>query len=343
MMNTREMSLGFHDASTQSVLIAPIKIAPNIAKHSSFKQYIYSWMALEELIKVMKRQPRDDFDLENDRLERFSVRFVVDTNYNSWFALEGELSTVTPVHSQMVNEAHVVTAGNIVFSEDYKTIIEITNKSGHYLPEFKTLVFFIQMLFALETDPRFSIKIAPEIKLVSYARQSSFIPDPISHIILEKEELRSLLPEDIAPPLRPYPFAKLRRTEAEQLVFNSPEDYFNHIVPPKTERKSFPDLRLRYDTVNSFQAQSRKSLSISTTLADSSQQLSDFGVFRSGKRSNEDSHHSVNQIICDSMVSSSQTKGIAPISSSPPKKARPFSEQETKENTIAYGIAELVK
>ena len=92
MINSSEMSVDFHAAALERAQISPIKIDPSISKIYSFKQYIYSWMALDELIKELKKQPRDTFDPESDRLERLSIRFVVDKMGNPWFALEGEES-----------------------------------------------------------------------------------------------------------------------------------------------------------------------------------------------------------------------------------------------------------
>lgn len=350
MINSSEMSIGFHDASRQRAPISPIRIAPSVSEPSSFKQYIYSWMALDELIKVLKKQPRDTFDPENDRLERFSIRFVIDKIGNPWFALEGEVSAVTPAHSQMVDQDVVLTAGNIVLSEDYTTIIEITNKSGHYLPEFKTLVFFIKMLFAVEADPRFSLKIAPEMKIVRYEKQSSFIPAPISDITLSKEALYSLLPIDFMPQIQAYPFAKLRKAEGIQSMFDSYEGYFNHKNPKPSARHSFLDELMPPSPDSRIKTKPRRSL-LPLDDSSSSYTLAGFGLFGSAsstpeKRSLDASTHNVLEM-CQ-LLASNLTQGHStspqisasdntPFTGSPgdENKVRLFSKQRKLENTLS--------
>ncbi len=350
MINSSEMSIGFHDASRQSAPIWPIRIAQSVSEPSSFKQYIYSWMALDELIKVLKKQPRDTFDPENDRLERFSIRFVIDTSGNPWFALEGEVSVLTPAHSQMVDQDAVLTAGNIVLSEDYSTIIEITNKSGHYLPEFNTLVFFIKMLFAVEADSRFSLKIAPEMKIVRYAKQSSFIPDPISHITLSKEALYSLLPIDFMPQIQAYPFAKLRKAEGIQSVFDSYEDYFNHKNPKPSASHSFLDELIPRSPDSRIKRKPRRSL-LPFDDSSSSYPLAGFGLFGSAsstpeKRSFGTSTHNVlgmYQLLASNLTPGHSTSpeisksDNAPFTGSPidENKATLFSKQRKMENTLS--------
>ncbi len=352
MINSSEMSVDFHAAALERGQISPIKIDPSISKIYSFKQYIYSWMALDELIKELKKQPRDTFDPENDRLERLSIRFVVDKMGNPWFALEGEESGSTPVHSQMVNEDVVLTAGNLVFSEDYETIIEITNKSGHYLPEFKTMVFFTQILFALEADPRFYLRIAPEIKVVRYARQSSFIPDPISHITLPKEALRNALPVDLTPLIQHYPFAKIRTAAGVQSVFDSFKDYFDHKNLKSNAGHSLSNDNVMFRPSTSIKTKNRRSLqpfNDSAQMISSYHRLTDFGLFRttsmtSEKRSNDalnQNKRDMTNLLPSSMLQGHPTSpqitashnAILAGSPGDAKKIRLFSEHEHLENT----------
>ncbi|MGV3740550.1 MAG: hypothetical protein ACO1N3_04590 [Gammaproteobacteria bacterium] len=204
--------------------IASLKKTPKINTISDvhkgpINQKIYSWMALNELIQYLKQQKPDPFDDEADRLELFSIRFVVDRNMRVWFSREGTCSSGVPAHSDMVGDEQVYAAGNLVFSKDYTTIVEITNKSGHYEPQFGTLVFFLSILFALEENPNFPVRIAEEIKLVKYKKQTDFNPVPVSELSVLKADLYHLIPADFKViTTGEYPFIKLRRCDGVQVI-----------------------------------------------------------------------------------------------------------------------------
>ena len=211
MHNLTDIRVDFQNTLNQFQTIPPVKIlAPK--KVQNVKQYIYSWMALPDLIEILKQQIPDTFDEEADRLERFTVRFVVDQHRKPWFALEGELSVSRPAHSDMVNNEPVYSSGNMVFSKDYSTIEEITNKSGHYEPAFGTLVFFLNLLLDLEKHSKFPFRIADQLKLVQYQKKEDcFNPHPVIELLLSKTELENLIQAD--PRLtanNDYPRIKLR-------------------------------------------------------------------------------------------------------------------------------------
>lgn len=222
MQNLSDISSDFYSAHAAQTAIRKVSIPP--LRPTSIDQSIYSWMALPDLIAKLKTKRRDSFDEEADRLERLSVRFVVDTHHHLWFSFEGECGVTIPAHSDMVNDADVLSAGNLVFSDDYQTIIEITNKSGHYEPAFGSVVFLISSLFALESDPRFPVQIASEIKLVSYQKITIFNPEPIAEITLSKQELRNLLPLTLQSNISDLcPYIKQRRRD-KVIIINQHSD-----------------------------------------------------------------------------------------------------------------------
>jgi hypothetical protein len=224
MINLSDVRTDFQTALARFERINPVKINAPTQKNY-IKQYIYSWMALHDLIELLKKQSKDTYDPDADRLERFSVRFVVDRNFHCWFAREGDGTGCIPAHSDMVDNQSVFTAGNLVFSEDYTTIIEITNKSGHYEPRFGTLVFFLALLFSLESNPNFSLKIAPDITLVNYEKVTSFQPEAIAMCCLQKTALQEMIPADVRlqPSDQAYDFIRVRTEDRVTVVEPKPE------------------------------------------------------------------------------------------------------------------------
>lgn len=213
MINITDIRTSFYASivTFETTCKVPIFSASSI---SHFNQKIYSWMALNDLIQVLKQEIPDSFDEENDLLERFTIRFVVDKNMRIWFAREGECTSSIPAHSDMIADENVYTAGNFVFSKDYTTIIEITNKSGHYLPPFGSLVFFVSLLLGLENNPDFPVRIAEEIQLVSYQKQTDFNPVAISRCTLSRKQLFPCIPIDNRiKTTGDYPFIKLRKRD----------------------------------------------------------------------------------------------------------------------------------
>lgn len=256
MNNFSEMVANFHQAHQSQVLIPPVKIQSAGPKKFFPRQYIYSWKALPELIKQLREESKNTFDLEEDRNDRLGLRYVVDRNGHVWFAREGEESSSVPTHSEMVDGDDVYTSGSIFFSENYKTIVEITNKSGHFLPEFQTIVSFLTVLFSLENNPAWAVSIAPQVKLVKYQKQASqFTPAPIDSMTVSKEELRSAL-QDLVAPVLEYPYARFRKIDPENTLFTmfeileTNEQYTAHKHPPVSENSLFSDCDFSFDFPN---------------------------------------------------------------------------------------------
>lgn len=211
-------------------------------------QKIYSWMALKDLIQVLNRVSPDSYDKAADRLERFTIRFVVDANMRIWFAREGTCSASIPAHSDMVADENVYTAGNLVFSETHEDIIEITNKSGHYLPPFGSLVIFLSLFLDLEKNPDFRVKIADNIKLVNYQKQTDFAPVAISEATVSKSELVLSIPfDDRIKPTGEYLFIKLRKSE--EVCFLGLDSYEDSLMYTTEKDTSFTNLTSSVDSV----------------------------------------------------------------------------------------------
>lgn len=216
MLDLSDIRNQFQTAFTTPALISK-KRTPAVLGKYSIRQSIYSWMALHELIAILKKitlspfDSEDDFESEDDRLNKYSIRFVIDSEMQIWFAREGTYSGSIPAHSHMVDDESVFAAGNLLLSEDYRSIVGITNKSGHYEPGLGTLVYVIAVLFSLENHPKFPLKFAPNITLTEYRVATAFHPKPTANLEISKANLQHLLPENSEPTLREdSPYKKLR-------------------------------------------------------------------------------------------------------------------------------------
>lgn len=284
MINFSEIVTDFRQAHQNPVLIPPVKIQLAGPDRSFPRQYIYSWKALPELINQLRKVSKNNHDLEEDRNDRLGLRYAVDRNGNAWFAREGEESSSVPTHSEMVDGDYVQTSGSIFFSEDYKTIVEITNKSGHFLPEFQTIVSFLTILFSLENNPEWAVSIAPKVTLVNYRKsESKFAPDPTSSITVPKRKLQFALNKLVAPVLVDYPFARLRKIDPENKtftmfeIFETHEQYTAHKNPPVREKNILNEFDLDFnDTTNPDDPWSWRSINNGNDSI-----LSDLGMFSS--------------------------------------------------------------
>ncbi len=116
---------------------------------------IYPISELSALITKLKMIENEDIDSDDeDRNCKVRLRYLVDVNFNLWFAQEGAATRKIPAHYQMTGEkssdARCVLAGNIEFSEDYQTITMINHKSGDFRPDFKAMKWILAILIANE-------------------------------------------------------------------------------------------------------------------------------------------------------------------------------------------------
>ena len=165
----------------QAKEVVKLKLAPDAPCFYNYS--FYPLHCLAELRDIVKHFATGDkiYAVENDDfLANYAVRFVVDRDDVIKFTREGPRSSTVPAHSDYATS--VLSAGDLIFSEDYSKISKITNKSGHFKPSFATLVFALPLI--LESG----FPLADEITLVNEANdeQDTFY----------LEELRSLIPKD---------------------------------------------------------------------------------------------------------------------------------------------------
>ncbi len=183
-MTIEEFKALFLKEYTSPYMMLPVK-SDGGRPQSFYNHHIYSYGALDVLINRLKNITPDSDELyEQDQLTRFSVRYIVDVDGTLWFAQEGETGGTVPAHTDMRDRCYA--AGNIFFSQDYESIIKITNKSGHFKPDNSSLIWAIAALRSVD---------APLASNVILELQSS-VNTPIN---LTSDELWSLLPEGTLP------------------------------------------------------------------------------------------------------------------------------------------------
>ena len=113
-----------------------------IRGESTYK--IYPLSALNDLIAILSSKEEPEV----------VVRYLVDKNGHFWFAEEGPASRIIPSHAQMIGSSlkkpTCLTAGNLVFSKDYRSIIAIDHKSGDFKPSFNSTQWALVILVANE-------------------------------------------------------------------------------------------------------------------------------------------------------------------------------------------------
>ena len=188
-MTIEEIKALFEAAYHQKRIMTPHRESCDRPLARDVSHLIYSYKALPELIKELKKRTRSSWDDEDeDQMYRFAVRYVVDLTGTIWFAKEGSTGRLVPDHAHMSHACY--SAGNIYFSEDYQSITKITNKSGHFKPDPDTLVWAIAALSSLDAS------FAPSLSMVMHTKSDSIVSE------LSAEELLSLLPAE------PFPVSK---------------------------------------------------------------------------------------------------------------------------------------
>ena len=145
---------------------------------------IFFLLSLGDLAKEIQKRalPDKKYDQSNeDFSHNYGARFIVDKGKTIKFSREGARCPYIPAHSDI--ESQVLTAGNIHFSEDYTQIVGISNKSGHFRPDFSTLVFAIPLILSS------SFPLAERIELKNEQTRES--------IMLDRAELMDLLPQEL--------------------------------------------------------------------------------------------------------------------------------------------------
>lgn len=84
-----------------------------------------------------------------------TFRYMVDIEDQLWFSEEGRPSSSVPSHGEMTGvrgqQAVCHAAGNITFSEDFKTIVSLNHISGFFRPSFSSLKLVLAILI-LQAD-----------------------------------------------------------------------------------------------------------------------------------------------------------------------------------------------
>jgi|GEM_PF-4395407 len=112
------------------------------------------------------------------------LRYIVDLDFQIWFAFEGDPSTDIPGHGKMVDNAHCITAGDIELNRALDTLIGVNNKSSNFTPHVDSTKWFFAVVMV--NYEQFPIKIAQEI---IFERQHTTI-DPFDIRIIDVKAMQ---------------------------------------------------------------------------------------------------------------------------------------------------------
>lgn len=201
-MDIEEIRQGFLQAYQNSNRISCV-LPPDAPR--KYKYRIFPLLCLDKLLNEIQQSafPDKSYDpLDDDFNHNYGARFIVDVDKEIKFSFEGCRSSSVPAHTDMANR--VLSAGNIYFSEDYSKIVGISNKSGHFLPDFSTLVFAIPLILVSD----FPLSDLLQIKNEKTGES----------MMLSKAELMDLLPLDLKADLTQW---KQKNLSEDILVYES--------------------------------------------------------------------------------------------------------------------------
>ncbi len=103
-----------------------------------------------------------------------TIRYLVDSSKNIWFAEEGAPSKTTPAHCRMTGnppaQSICIAAGNIGFSDDFTQINMVNNKSGDFKPNFDSVKWPLAILAAnQECLAKSSLRLNQDIRIEQLA------------------------------------------------------------------------------------------------------------------------------------------------------------------------------
>jgi hypothetical protein len=181
-----------HRREDSSILYKATRLADNDGQKC--RNYtIYPFHCLGDLLTRLRLTcPTNTafFDYDDDYKESHSVRFVVRPTGEIVFSPEGQIGSNRPSHAQL--SEYCLASGVIVFSDDYSEIIEITNKSGHHLPNESSFLWPLAILFQLGASFASDIKLTIIKHDDTYSQSALFCSFDASI-----DELRGLLPENL--------------------------------------------------------------------------------------------------------------------------------------------------
>lgn len=157
-------------------------------------------------------------------------RYLVDLNYDLWFAREGYPSQGIPAHGQMATSNACIAAGNIKFSPDHKVMELINNQSGDFKPKFDSVKWLLAILFANEENIPFAL---PDILNIDERNERGgdvarhelaisdiktrigevFTPELLMKFKNQPTEIKNITSEAETPRFRMKPFSFFSRTE----------------------------------------------------------------------------------------------------------------------------------
>lgn len=173
--------------SSQTVYFPALRApgSPKRKQKIELEKKIYSLDTLPSLIHILRQISDDDFTSDH----KYSIRYLIDTTGEIWFAREGKAGTqimthreIIPAHREIYPEC--IAAGNLFFNPDFTEITAINNSSGDFLPAPNCLIWPIKKLknSALSFSDSFTLNILQNQEYTLHQINMALTPQQIKQI-----------------------------------------------------------------------------------------------------------------------------------------------------------------
>lgn len=184
-MRVSELKIQFSKSYDDQTTYTPVTRPPQKPSHDrSYRHNIYHVNQLNSLIETLKELSCFD---ENDRLNKYSIRYLVTPDEKLLLAREGKPGRDIPGHKEICNRS--LAAGNIFFSDDFSEITKINHQSGDFCPDVGSMVWAIAIL--LKTNVSLAKKLIIETSYID--EQGGFKVDD-NILTFSRVELVNLIP-----------------------------------------------------------------------------------------------------------------------------------------------------
>ena len=140
-MTLEELNASFIACLAKKTTYDPVKRQPKRPRRdNSYQHILYPIQQLAALTAVLRTV--------DDDACKYSVRYLVTTEGKLLFAQEGLPGFSIPKHRQIREKC--LAAGNVYFSDDYKSITKINHCSGDFHPSADSLIWPIAALYLLK-------------------------------------------------------------------------------------------------------------------------------------------------------------------------------------------------
>ena len=201
-MTLEELNASFIACLAKKTTYDPVKRQPKRPRRdNSYQHILYPIQQLAALTAVLRTV--------DDDACKYSVRYLVTTEGKLLFAQEGLPGFSIPKHRQIREKC--LAAGNVYFSDDYKSITKINHCSGDFHPSADSLIWPIAALYLLKAP----IAVPFTVETSSVNPQGVFTVE--ASYSLELKQIDDLLSAEMKTHILSFPAFQWHQQESERI------------------------------------------------------------------------------------------------------------------------------